>query len=147
MKYLNFAKKAEQEGRGNVARLFRAASFAEQAHASFHLEVMGGIGSTAENLAEAADGENFEVEEMYPAYMAVADLQDEDEAYEAFDYAMKAEQQHHDFYVRARQAVEAGGDPQLDAISVCGFCGHTLEGEAPEHCPVCNSPRKDFVKF
>ncbi len=147
MKYLNFAKKAEAEGKSNVARLFRAAAFAEQAHASFHLEVLGAVGSTSQNLAAAMAGENFEVQEMYPAYMAVADAQDEDGAYEAFEYAMKAEVQHHDLYQRAKQAVDAGGDPQLDAIQVCSFCGHTVEGEAPDKCPVCGSPKKDFVRF
>ena len=147
MKYLNFAKKADEEGKSNVARLFRATSFAEQAHASHHLDVLGGIGSTAENLAEGAGGEDFEVEEMYPAYKAVADLQDEDEAFEAFDYAMRAEMQHSDLYHRAQQAVDAGGDANFDAIMVCPFCGHTIEGEAPDKCPVCNTPGKEFVKF
>ncbi len=147
MKYLNFAKKAAKEGKENVARLFRATSFAEQAHASHHLDVLGGIGSTSENLGVAMEGENHEVEEMYPAFMAVADAQDEDDAYEAFDYALKAEVQHHDLYVRAQKAVEAGGDAQLEAIQVCSFCGQTIEGEAPEKCPVCRSPKKNFVKF
>ena len=147
MKYLNFAKKAEEEGKTNVARLFRAASFAEQAHASHHLEVLGGINDTARNLAEAMEGEDFEAEEMYPAYMAVADAQDEDDAYLAFDYAIKAEVQHREFYQRARQAVEAGGDVQLDDIQVCGFCGNTIEGEAPDKCPVCGAPKSQFVRF
>ncbi len=147
MKYLNFAKKAAEEGKDNVARLFRATSFAEQAHASHHLDVLGGIESTSQNLGEAMAGENHEVEEMYPAFMAVADAQDEDDAYEAFDYALKAEVQHHDLYQRAKQAVDAGGDAQLDDIHVCSFCGQTIEGDAPDKCPVCRSPKKNFVKF
>ena len=147
MKYLNFAKKADEEGKGNVARLFRATSFAEQAHASHHLEVLGSIESTSQNLGEAMAGEDFEAEEMYPAFMAVADAQDEDEAYQAFDYAIKAEVQHRDLYQRAKQAVDAGGDAQLDDIQVCSFCGHTIEGDAPDKCPVCGSPKKNFVKF
>ncbi len=147
MKYKNFAKKADEEGKGNVARLFRATSFAEEAHASHHLEVLGGIESTSQNLGEAIAGEDFEAEEMYPAYMAVADAQDEDEAYQAFDYAIKAEVQHRDFYRRAKQAVDAGGDAQIDDIQVCSFCGHTIEGDAPDKCPICGSPKKNFVKF
>jgi NADPH-dependent 2,4-dienoyl-CoA reductase/sulfur reductase-like enzyme/rubrerythrin len=147
MKYKNFAKKADEEGKGNVARLFRATSFAEEAHASHHLEVLGGIESTSQNLGEAMAGEDFEAEEMYPAYMAVADAQDEDEAYEAFDYAIKAEVQHRDLYQRAKQAVDAGGDAQIEDIQVCSFCGHTIEGDAPDKCPICGSPKKNFVKF
>jgi len=147
MKYKNFAKKADEEGKSNAARLFRATSFAEEAHASHHLEVLGGIESTGQNLGEAMAGEDHEAEEMYPAFMAVADLQEEDEAYEAFDYAIKAEVQHRDLYSRAKQAVDAGGDAQLDDIQVCSFCGHTIEGDAPDKCPTCGSPKKDFVKF
>ncbi len=147
MKYKNFADKAAEEGKVNVARLFRAASFAEQVHASHHLEVLEGIAGTAENLAAAAEGENFEITEMYPAYLAVADEQAEDEAYESFNYAMEAEKTHYELYQRAGTAVDAGGDATFDAIHVCGHCGYTLEGEAPEKCPVCGSPRKEFVKF
>ncbi|MEA3246518.1 MAG: rubrerythrin family protein [Gemmatimonadota bacterium] len=147
MKYRNFADRAAEEGKDNVARLFRAAAFAEQAHASHHLDVLGGVGTTAENLAEAEAGERFEITEMYPAYMAVADEQEEDEAYESFDFALQAEKQHQKMYERAQMAAEAGGDATFDDIQVCSFCGHTLEGEAPEKCPVCGSPRSDFVEF
>ncbi len=147
MKYKNFAKKAGEEGKGNVARLFNAASFAEQVHASHHLEVLDGIGSTSENLGAAADGENFEIEEMYPAYMAVADVQDETDAYESFNYAIRAEEQHRELYTRAKEAVDAGGDAVFGDIHVCPYCGFTLEGDAPAKCPVCGAPAKDFVKF
>jgi rubrerythrin len=77
MKYLVFAKKAEDEGKPNVARLFRAISFAEQVHAANHLKTLDEVGNTTENLQAAIDGENFEVDEMYPAYDAVAKLQEE----------------------------------------------------------------------
>lgn len=147
MKYLNFAAQAEADGKPNVARIFRAASYAEQVHASTHLKVLGGIGSTAENLAAAMGGESFEVAEMYPAFIAVAVEQDEPEAERSFHYAMEAEKVHHDLYERARKAVDAGGDVAADDLWVCSECGNTMEGEPPDRCPLCTAPKKFFVKF
>ncbi len=147
IRYMNFAVKAEKEGKPNVARLFRATTFAEQVHAGRHLKCLSGIGSTKENLAAAAEGENFEVQEMYPAYIAVANDQKEDDASIAFTHALKAEVQHREFYGRAQKAVDAGSDLSVEALCVCSYCGCTLEGEPPESCPVCGAPKKDFVKF
>ena len=147
MKYLNFAEKAEQEGNSNVARLFRAASYAEQAHASAHLEVLHGVASTAENLDAAIAGEGFEIAEMYPAYLAVAVEQEEDEAQESLNYALQVEKQHLTLYTRAKAAVTSGSDVTLDDIWVCNYCGCTVEGEPPAKCPICGNPRKNFVKF
>jgi len=147
MKYLNFAAKAEEEGKGNVARLFKAASYSEQVHASNHLGVLEGVGSTSENLAGAAGGEGFEVDQMYPAYVAVAKLQGEEDAQESFEAAVEAEKVHRGLYLRAQQAVEAGGDLEAFDLWVCESCGFTMEGEAPAKCPVCGSPRRMFAKF
>ncbi|MCD6351332.1 MAG: FAD-dependent oxidoreductase [Armatimonadetes bacterium] len=147
VKYLNFAEKAAEEGKENVARLFRAASFAEQVHASRHLDVLEGVGNTSENLAEAMAGEQFEVEEMYPAYMAVAEEQEEAEAYQTFERAARAEQVHYDLYSRAKQVVDEGNDAELGTIQVCSYCGWTLEGDAPDKCPVCGAPKSAFVAF
>lgn len=77
MKYHAFADKAEKEGLPEVARLFRAVSFAEQVHATAHFRTLDGIGTTEENLQAAIDGETYEVEEMYPAFIAVAEVQEE----------------------------------------------------------------------
>lgn len=77
MKYLIFAGEAEKEGFPRVARLFRAIAFAEQVHAANHLRALGAVGESPANLQVAIDGETFEVEEMYPAYKAVAELQEE----------------------------------------------------------------------
>ena len=76
MKYANFADKAEKEGYSEVARLFRAISYAERVHATNHLRTLGGIGDTVANLTEAIGGENYENTEMYPAFDAVARLQE-----------------------------------------------------------------------
>lgn len=147
MKYLNFAARAEEEGKANVARLFRAASYSEQMHASRHLEVLQGIASTAENLAAAAGGEGFEVDQMYPAYIVVAQDQGEAEAQEAFTHAMEAEKVHLGLYLRAKDAVDAGGDVEVADIWVCTGCGFTMEGDPPDKCPLCRTPRRLFQKF
>jgi len=76
MRYLIFAKKAEEEGFPNVARLFRAISYAEQVHATNHYDVIGMIRGSSDNLQVAIDGETYEVNEMYPAFNAVAKLQE-----------------------------------------------------------------------
>ncbi|MBM3302048.1 MAG: rubrerythrin family protein, partial [Deltaproteobacteria bacterium] len=71
-KYLAFAKKAEDEGYTQVAKLFRAAAAAETVHAHNHLRIMGGIKTTAENLQEAVEGETYEFKTMYPEFLADA---------------------------------------------------------------------------
>ncbi len=148
VKYSIFAEKATKEGKPNVARLFHAASFAERVHASRHLKVLGGTaGDTAANLAEARGGENFEVEEMYPAFAAVAGLQGEKDAVEAIDHASKAEVDHRALYDEAMKAVAAGSDLADDPIHVCGFCGHTWTGDIPDKCPICDTPAKLFHTF
>src|SRR5512137_1298444 len=77
MKYMIFADQAEREGKPNVARLFRAASYSEQMHATAHLRALGGVNATPMNLEGALGGENFEIDEMYPAYLATAKEQNE----------------------------------------------------------------------
>ena len=147
IKYANFAEKAEEEGKPNVARLFQAASFSEQMHATRHLDVLAGVGTTSENLAEAIDGESFEVEEMYPAYMVVAEEQGEEDASTSLHRAREAEKVHLGAYERAKDAVDAGQDADAGAIHVCSWCGFTMEGEPPAKCPMCKAPRKLFKEF
>lgn len=147
LKYLNFAGRARQEGKPNVARLFDAASYAEQIHASAHLRVLGGVGNTAENLSAAMAGEAFEVAEMYPAYLAVAREQGEAAAERSFFRAMDAEKVHHALYSRAAEAVATGGDLEAGTIWVCETCGWTTEGEAPDECPLCKAKKERFRRF
>jgi len=147
MRYMAFSDKAEREGFPNVARLFRAISFAEQVHATGHFRTLSGINATAENLGEAIGGETYEVEEMYPAFMAVAEHQGEKAALRSMTYALEAEKIHAAMYQQARQAVEAGRDPSLGTIYICEVCGYTVEGEAPDRCPVCNAPKNKFHAF
>jgi len=147
MRYLAFADKAEKEGFPNIARLFRAVSFAEQVHATGHLRTLGGIAGTVENLAEAIGGENFEVDEMYPAYIAVAELQGEKPAVRSMNFALAAEKIHAAMYVQAKQAVESNQDMAVGTIYICEVCGYTVEGDAPDRCPLCNAPKDKFRAF
>jgi rubrerythrin len=147
LKYLSFADKAAAESLPNVARLFKAASFSEQVHAANHLKTLSGIGKTSENLAGAMAGENFEVAEMYDAYMAVADRQGEKQAKMMFHAASEAEKVHSGLYARAKEAVDKGKDADLRAVQVCSMCGFTVEGDAPDKCPICGAPKQKFVKF
>ncbi|MFO7732647.1 MAG: rubrerythrin family protein [Candidatus Aminicenantes bacterium] len=147
IKYLAFAEKAAAESLPNVARAFKANSYAEQVHAVNHLRSLGGIGTTADNLTAAIDGESFEVAEMYPAYITVAEAQGERTALTNFKAAMAAEKVHAGIYERAREAVASGKDIAAEAIHVCAVCGFTMEGQAPDTCPVCGAPKDKFALF
>lgn len=147
MKYLAFAARAERDGLPNVARLFRAASFAEQIHATSHLRELKGIGSTGDNLAAAIAGETFEFADMYPAYDAVAKLEGEAGASRSIRFAMEAERVHAELYTRAKEAVALGRDTEMGPVVVCGACGYTVEGEAPDQCPLCGAKKERFQAF
>jgi rubrerythrin len=147
MKYLNFADKAEKEGFPNVARLFQAASYAEQVHASNHLRALDGIQGTVANLGGAIGGETFEVEQMYPAYKAVAEAQGEKKALRFMDWALAAEKVHAKLYAEAKQSVEVGKDVPATDIWVCTSCGFTMDGQPPDKCPVCGVSKDKFRKF
>lgn len=147
LKYLAFAAQAEKEGKPNIARLFRAIAHAEEVHATNHLKELGGIGKTVANLEAAIAGENFEVEEMYAAYLSVAEAQEEKGATRSMTYAIEAEKIHADMYAEAKEVAEAGQDIAATEIYICPVCGFTHIGEPPERCPVCNVKREKFRVF
>jgi rubrerythrin len=147
LRYQVFGDLAERERLVNVTRLFRAAAFAERMHATNHLRALGGTGKTLQNLETALAGETFEVTEMYPAYIAVATMQEEKRAEDSMEDAFQAEKIHAQLYAKAKEAVGAGKDVELGKVWVCDVCGYTLEGEAPDRCPVCNSVRSHFREF
>lgn len=147
LRYTVFAERAEREGLTNIARLFRAASLSERIHAANHLRALGGIGDVVQNLQTALNGENFEIAEMYPAYIEVAKLQEEASARRGMDEALAAEKVHSQLYARAKEAAAAGKDAELGTLYVCEACGFTMEGEAPDRCPVCGAPRTRFRQF
>lgn len=147
MKYLIFAQKAKEEGKENLSRLFKAIAYAEEVHATNHFKALGDLGDSMENLESAIHGENFEVEEMYPAYDAVAKLQGEKTAIRSIHYAIEAEKIHAAMYTEAKQAAKEGKDVQYGDIHICPVCGYTVEGDAPDSCPVCNAPKDKFKTF
>ncbi len=146
-KYLAFADVADAEGYPNVARLFRAVAYAESTHARNHLSVLGKIGTTAENLKSAWGGETFEITEMYPAYGAVATLQDNKSALTSIRYALKAEMDHQEIYESTLKGVEGASDLDDQPVRVCPICGHTVLGDAPDECPVCGTAAPYFKEF
>ena len=161
MRYRHFALQAEKEGYPNVARLFVAVAHAEFIHAGDHYRElkhlkdgfvansMGafGPGDTLKNLELAIAGESFEIEEMYPAYMEVAKFQGENSAYRSFDWSYQTEKKHLALFQRAKDAVAENRDIDLNVIQVCEVCGFTLEGEAPDTCPICKNPKEKFTAF
>ncbi len=146
VKYLIFADKAREEGFSNVARLFEAIAFAEFVHARNHFEALGNLNETTDNLQVAIDGENWEVNEMYPAYNAVAELQKESKAKKSIHYAIEAEKIHSALYTKAKQAVEEGRDIDIGELYICSVCGYTTDSKV-DRCPVCGAGSDRFKKF
>jgi rubrerythrin len=141
-KYIAFAKKADDEGFPQVARLFRAAAHAEYVHAQNHFRAMEAIKSTAENLEAAISGENYEVVTMYPPFIAEAEAEGQKRAKTSFNYAYEVEKVHENLY---RGALASLAQPQEEYdYYVCPVCGYTHPRSAPEKCPVCGTPGSRF---
>jgi len=146
-KYLFFAERAEEEGHKQIGRLFRASAEAETVHARNHLKVMDGIKSTNENLRVAIGGENHEFTEMYPGFIKQAEIEGKDKAKDSFDLATKVEQIHHGLFQAALGTLERGQYMDEKPFYVCQYCGNTVEGEAPDKCPVCGVPKRMFKRI
>ena len=142
-KYRAFAKKAEQDGFPNVARLFRTTAEAERIHAEGHLRSLGEVAATAENLKAAIAGETHEYQSMYPPMLELA-VQEGHRAKVMFGYAVKAAAVHAGLYTRALAAVAQGQDLGEARFYLCPFCGNIEFGVPPEHCPVCGAPGAKF---
>ncbi|MBN2332548.1 MAG: rubrerythrin family protein [Deltaproteobacteria bacterium] len=146
-KYLAFAKKADQEGFGQIAKLFRAAAEAETVHAHGHLRAMGGIKDTKANLQESVVGESHEFKVMYPEFIATAKEEGEKTALKMFEWANEVEEIHHGLYEQAAAAIEAGNDLPSSEIHVCSVCGNTVIGACPDKCSVCGVPGSKFEQI
>jgi rubrerythrin len=146
-KYLFFSEKADDSGNKQVARLFRAAAEAETVHARNHLRVLGDIKSDKENLGAAIGGEHYEFTSMYPGFIEQAKKENNKAATNSFDLANKVEQIHHKLYQAALKNLEAGKAFKDAPYYVCQVCGNTVEGEAPDRCPICGAPRSKFKKI
>ena len=144
-RYLAFAKKADQEGHKQVAKLFRAAAAAETVHALSHLEVLG-IGSSSDNLKAAISGEHYEFTQMYPGFIAEANKEGNKKANTSFDRANRVEQIHHGLFQKALDVISSGKEPAEKVYFVCQVCGNTVEEGAPDKCPICGTPKSQFLK-
>lgn len=143
-KYLAFAKKAEEEGYMQVARLFRAAAEAETVHALNHLRELGGIKSTKENLEAAINGETYEFQNMYPQMIKDAESEGKGGALRSFEFANEVEKIHANLY---KKALENLGKNPDTVYYVCQVCGNTVEGAAPDECPICGAKKEAFKKI
>ncbi len=145
--YLAFAKKAEQDGLPQVAKLFRAAAAAETVHAHALFRAMGGIKNTEENLKTAIKGEGFEFQQMYPKFLKQAEEDKINPATTSFRHALAVEEIHHGLYSETLKVVESGKDLPETKIYVCEVCGNTVKGNAPDKCPICGSSKKMFKEI
>jgi len=145
-RYLAFARKAEEEGFTQVAKLFKAAAEAETVHALNHLRITGQIKSTLENLGTAVSGETFEFKEMYPGYIAAAKQEGNKQATWSFDVANQVEQIHAKLFNKAIDALKNKKPLEQVDYYVCGVCGNTVEGAPPDKCPICGAPKEKFFK-
>jgi rubrerythrin len=141
--YLAFAKKADNEGYPQIAKLFRAAAAAETVHAHNHLQRMGGVGTTMDNLKEAINGETYEFEKMYPEFIEAAKKDGDNRALWSFEVANKVERIHARLFEKALE--EIGQNEDTDYY-VCSVCGHTHEGKPEENCPICGAPPSKYEK-
>lgn len=144
-KYRAFAKKAEKDGFPNIARLFRTTAEAERIHAAGHLAALSGIGSTADNLKAAIDGETYEYTEMYPPMVDQAET-DGHKARRMFAFAVKAEAVHAKLYTKALEAAKAGKDLEETEFYLCPYCGYIEFGQPPEECPICGAKAAAFIQ-
>lgn len=144
-KYTAFARQAEKEGLPQVAKLFRAAAEAETLHALAHLQNMGGVGSTLENLRAALAGETYEFTEMYPPMVAQAQAEGH-KGRHMLALASAAEKVHARLFAQALAALESGADLSTMEVFLCPVCGDVEFGVPPDKCPICGAPAAKFQK-
>ena len=157
-RYLAFAKKADEEGYGQVASLFRAAAKAEEVHFNAHAVVIKKLGgvpkadvkspdvkSTKENLEAAVKGESYERDTMYPEFIQAAQKENVPTAVETFSDAKAVEAVHAKLYQEALANLDSWKGAKKDFF-VCPECGNTVVALTFEKCPVCATPKDKFMK-
>ena len=146
-KYTYFASKAKKEGYEQIAALFLKTADNEKEHAKMWFKELSGIGDTAENLAEAADGENYEWTDMYDGFAKTADEEGFPELAKKFRLVAAIEKHHEERYRALLKNVETAEVFKKSEVKVweCRNCGHIVVGtDAPEICPTCNHPQSYF---
>jgi rubrerythrin len=145
-KYLAFARQAEKEGYGQIAKLFRAAAEAETIHALAHLANKGGVGTTLENLKAAVEGETYEFTSMYPPMVEQAKAEGH-KAKTMLDFANRAEKVHAGLFRQALEALQSGKDLSQMEVYLCPVCGDVEFGVPPDKCPICGAPAAKYQKI
>ena len=146
-KYTYFASKAKKDGYVQIAKIFEETAANEKEHAEIWFKLLNGIGSTAENLKSAADGENYEWTDMYDQMAKDAKEEVFDHIAFLFEQVGKIEKEHEERYRKLLANVEGGlvFSRDGDMIWQCSNCGHIHVGkQAPEVCPVCVHPKAYF---
>lgn len=147
-KYTYFASKARKDGYEQIAAIFEETAGNEKEHAKMWYKLLnGGIGSTIENLREAASGENYEWTEMYAQFAKEAREEGFNEIADLFEGVAAIEKEHEERYLKLLANIEGGlvFSRDGDKIWKCRNCGHVCIGkEAPEVCPVCAHPQSYF---
>jgi len=146
-KYTYFASVAKKEGFEQISALFLKTADNEKEHAKMWLKELQGIGNTAENLAEASNGENYEWTDMYEEFAKTAEAEGFKELAEKFRMVGAIEKHHEERYRALLKNVEAKKVFEKSEVKVweCRNCGHIAVGtKAPEVCPVCAHPRSYF---
>ena len=146
-KYTYFASKAKKEGFEQIAALFMETADNEKEHAKLWFKELNGIGDTAENLAAAAAGENYEWTDMYEGFARTADEEGFPELAAKFRAVAAIEKRHEERYRALLHNVETAEVFKRSEVKVweCRNCGHIVVGtEAPKVCPVCAHPQSYF---
>ena len=148
VKYQYYASKAKKDGYVQIADIFEETSRNEKEHAKLWFKLLhDGMPATTVNLADAADGENYEWTDMYEGFARVAREEGFDEIAALFDGVGKIEKEHEARYRKLLANIEGGlvFSRDEDQIWQCGNCGHIVIGKkAPEVCPVCAHPQAYF---
>lgn len=146
-KYTYFASKAKKDGFEQIAALFLKTAENEKEHAKLWFKELEGIGSTAENLLSAAEGENYEWTDMYEGFARTADEEGFHELAQRFRLVGAIEKHHEERYRALLRNVEMAEVFAKSQVKVweCRNCGHIVVGtQAPEVCPTCNHPQSYF---
>ena len=146
-KYTFFASKAKKEGFEQIAALFLETAENEKEHAKLWFKELNGIGDTAQNLAAAADGENYEWTDMYEGFAKTAEEEGFPELAARFRGVAAIEKRHEERYRALLKNVETATVFEMSEVKVweCRNCGHIVVGtKAPEICPVCAHPQAYF---
>lgn len=146
-KYTYFAEVASREGFDQLAEVFLKTARNEQEHARVWFEALGGIGSTADNLLHAAEGENYEWTDMYDTFAKEADAEGFPEMAEKFRKVGAVEKAHEERYRKLLSNVEMHKvfEKSEQVMWECRVCGHLVVGpKAPEVCPICNNAKSYF---